>query len=199
MNCTGSGRERFWLHSHYFRTLYTGCDKNHACAVFDVAAVLLTVKILWKLTPCRPVEQFKCVAKTCVAFCHGWPEQNRKVSVSFTCLALKMEVLISVETPLSLPVDKVLTCQWAERSTSHSLEWDTFQKLQEYEWTYRQTKDNSDEWRPQTPRYVSLCCKKLNLSLFASWRQGRIKLFGAPRQWKLFRPYNGLITLVNKI
>ena len=63
MNCKGSGRERFWFYSSNLCTLYAGHDKNHACAIFDVAAVLLMVKILWNVTPCRPVEQFKALRR----------------------------------------------------------------------------------------------------------------------------------------
>jgi len=59
MNCKVSGRKRFWVYSYYLCSPYTRGEKNHACAVFDVAAVVLMVKIFRNVKPCRLVEQFK--------------------------------------------------------------------------------------------------------------------------------------------
>jgi hypothetical protein len=64
MNGKGSGREAFRLYSaYYFCCLYTGCGRNHAFTVLDVAAVLMMFKIFWCVTPCRLVEQFKALRR----------------------------------------------------------------------------------------------------------------------------------------
>ena len=41
---------------------------------------------------------------------------------------------------------------------------------------------------PSSLQWLVVHLMDITCSVFSRWRQGRIKLFGAPRQWKHFRP-----------